>query len=292
MQEGICLIIVGGQFDVQFSLQGCVVVGVYDYFLFKGGVLILDDGNWYLCLEYVLFVDLLELLELLIDLLQLLQLLELLVDLLLLLELLVDLLLLLELLIDLLCLQVECLELVVYLVNCSVVLGMFWYSLYDCVGDFVVEVGVSSDVVVWMYFCSVQFDSYDCSCQVQVDGQISSVLVGVGCCFEVGGVGELQVGVMFGYGCVCNDSCLQVIGYMVCGVVIGINVGVYVIWLQDVCMQGGVYVDGWLQYGCFCNSVQGDGLQKECYDVCNWSVLVEVGYVLFLWCIVQCGIYL
>ncbi|PSD21554.1 hypothetical protein C7E12_23505, partial [Stenotrophomonas maltophilia] len=30
-------------------------------------------------------------------------------------------------------------------------------------------------------------------------------------------------------------------------------------------------MDGWLQYGRFRNSVQGEGLQKERYDARNWS---------------------
>jgi autotransporter family porin len=52
-QEGIRLITVAGQSDAQFSLQGRAVAGAYDYFLFKGGVSTPDDGNWYLRSEYV-----------------------------------------------------------------------------------------------------------------------------------------------------------------------------------------------------------------------------------------------
>lgn len=57
-------------------------------------------------------------------------------------------------------------------------------------------------------------------------------------------------------------------------------------------MRGGAYVDGWLQYGRFRNSVQGNGLQKERYDARNWSASAEAGYVLPLRQTAQRGVYL
>jgi outer membrane autotransporter protein len=106
------------------------------------------------------------------------------------------------------------------------------------------------------------------------------VLVGVGRRFEVGGTGELQAGAMLGHGRARNDSRSQVTGYTARGVVTGTSVGAYATWLQDARMEGGAYVDGWLQYGRFRNSVQGEGLQKERYDARNWSASAEAGYVL------------
>jgi autotransporter family porin len=52
-----------------------------------------------------------------------------------------------------------------------------------------------------------------------------------------------------------------VTGHTARGVVTGTSVGAYATWLQDARMEGGAYVDGWLQYGRFRNSVQGEGLQ-------------------------------
>jgi len=179
-----------------------------------------------------------------------------------------------------------------YLANRNAALGMFRHSLHDRAGDPAAEAGASSDAVAWMHLRSAQPDSHDRNRQVQVDGQISSVLVGVGRRFEVGGAGELQAGAMLGHGRARNDSRSQVTGYTARGVVTGTSVGAYATWLQDARMQGGAYVDGWLQYGRFRNSVQGDGLQKERYDARNWSASAEAGYVLPLRRTAQRGIYL
>nr|WP_312453514.1 autotransporter outer membrane beta-barrel domain-containing protein [Stenotrophomonas pavanii] len=295
-QEGIRLITVAGQSDAQFSLQGRAVAGAYDYFLFKGGVSTPDDGNWYLRSEYVPPVDPPEppvdppqppdppvdppsppeppvdpplppeppveppLPP--------------------------------EPPIDPPRPQVERQEPAAYLANRNAALGMFRHSLHDRAGDPAAEAGASSDAVAWMHLRSAQPDSHDRNRQVHVDGQISSVLVGVGRRFEVGGTGELQAGAMLGHGRARNDSRSQLTGYTARGVVTGTSVGAYATWLQDAQMRGGAYVDGWLQYGRFRNSVQGDGLQKERYDARNWSASAEAGYVLPLRQTAQRGVYL
>ncbi|MBH1528230.1 autotransporter outer membrane beta-barrel domain-containing protein [Stenotrophomonas maltophilia] len=288
-QEGIRLITVAGQSDAQFSLQGRAVAGAYDYFLFKGGVSTPDDGNWYLRSEYVPPVDPPQPPDPPIDPPQppeppvdppsppgppidppLPP----------------------EPPIDPPRPQVERPEPAAYLANRSAALGMFRHSLHDRAGDPAGQAGASSDAVAWMHLRSAQPDSHDRNRQVQVDGQISSVLVGAGHRFEVGGTGELQAGAMLGHGRARNDSRSQVTGYTARGVVTGTSVGAYATWLQDARMEGGAYVDGWLQYGRFRNSVQGEGLQKERYDARNWSASAEAGYVLPLRRTAQRGIYL
>lgn len=295
-QEGIRLITVAGQSDAQFSLQGRAVAGAYDYFLFKGGVSTPDDGNWYLRSEYVPPVDPPEppvdppqppeppidppsppeppvdppsppgppidppLPP--------------------------------EPPIDPPRPQVERPEPAAYLANRNAALGMFRHSLHDRAGDPAAEAGGSNDGVAWLHLRSAQPDSHDRNRQVQVDGQISSALVGVGRRFELGATGELQAGAMLGHGRARNDSRSQVTGYTARGVVTGTSVGAYATWLQDARMEGGAYVDGWLQYGRFRNSVQGEGLHKERYDARSWSASAEAGYVLPLQRTAQRGIYL
>jgi len=283
--EGIRLITVAGQSDAQFSLQGRAVAGAYDYFLFKGGVSTPDDGNWYLRSEYVPPVDPSQPPEPPISppsppeppidpsLPP-------------------------EPPIDPPRPQVERPEPAAYLANRSAALGMFRHSLHDRAGDPASQAGASSDAVAWMHLRSAQPDSRDRNRQVQVDGQISSVLVGAGRRFEVGGTGELQAGAMLGHGRARSDSRSQVTGYTARGVVTGTSVGAYVTWLQeptwlqDVDAIAGFYVDGWLQYARFRNSVQGEGLQKERYDARSWSASAEAGYVMPLRRTGQRGIYL
>ena len=178
-----------------------------------------------------------------------------------------------------------------YLANRNAALGMFRHSLHDRAGDPAAEAGASSDAVAWMHLRSAQPDSHDRNRQVHVDGQISSVLVGVGRRFEVGGTGELQAGAMLGHGRARNDSRSQLTGYTARGVVTGTSVGAYATWLQDAQMRGGAYVDGWLQYGRFRNSVRAMACRRR-YDARNWSASAEAGYVLPLRQTAQRGVYL
>lgn len=130
MLEGIMLIQVDGVLVVNYVLVGCVVVGLYDYFLYKGGI-VGGEGNWYLCLQLLIVLDLCE-----VDLLQLGCVLVDLIDF-------VDLVDLINLILFLL---VLCLEVGVYLVNQLVVINMFFYCLNDCIGVVLLDEGC----VVWV----------------------------------------------------------------------------------------------------------------------------------------------
>jgi autotransporter family porin len=72
-----------------------------------------------------------------------------------------------------------------YLANRSAALGMFGHSLHDRAGDPAAEAGASSDAVAWMHLAR-RPDSHDRNRQVQVDGQISSCMVGAGRRFRGG----------------------------------------------------------------------------------------------------------
>lgn len=277
--EGIRLITVGGQSDAQFTLQGRAVAGAYDYFLFKGGVSTPDDGNWYLRSQYVPPVDPPEPpvdpvdpvdpptppvppVDPPIDPL------------------------------DPMPPHVERPEPAVYLANQSAAQGMFRHSLHDRSGDPASAAGAGSDATAWVHVRSRQPDSHDRARQVQVDSEINSVLLGVGRRFEANTGGELQIGAMLGHGRARTDSRSQLTGYTAHGVVNGSTAGLYATWLQDAQMHGGAYVDGWLQYGRFRNSVQGEGLQQERYRSRSWTGSGEAGYVVPLQRTAQRGLYL
>ncbi|QKW58975.1 autotransporter outer membrane beta-barrel domain-containing protein [Stenotrophomonas sp. NA06056] len=276
--EGIRLISVGGQSDAQFTLQGRAVAGAYDYFLYKGGVSTPDDGNWYLRSEYGSPVDPPEppdppqppidppappidppappidpTLPPAPP-------------------------------------RVERPEPAVYMANQSSALGMFRHSLYDRSGDPADATDGGSDAIAWAQVRSSQPGSR--GHQVDVDSQLNSVLLGVGRRFEANAGGQLQAGVMAGQGRARNDSRSQVTGYTAHGVVNGTSLGLYATWLQDARMDHGAYVDGWLQYGRFRNSVQGEGLQKEHYRSHSWTGSAEAGYVLPVQRTAQRSVYL
>ncbi|ACF50439.1 autotransporter outer membrane beta-barrel domain-containing protein [Stenotrophomonas maltophilia] len=288
-REGIRLISVSGQSDAQFTLHGRAVAGAYDYFLFKGGISTPDDGNWYLRSEYVPPVDPPLPPDPPIDpptppidppvdpprppidppvqppidpplppepp-------------------------------------RVERPEPAAYLANQNAAQGMFRHSLHDRSGDPATAADDDGNAIAWAQVRSSQPDSHGRGQQVHVDSRLSSVLLGVGRRFEANAGGQLQLGVMAGQGRARNDSRSQVTGYTARGEVIGSSIGLYATWLQDARMDGGAYVDGWLQYGRFRNSVQGEGLQKERYRSHSWTASAEAGYVLPLQRSAARGIYL
>ncbi|MEG0186400.1 MAG: autotransporter outer membrane beta-barrel domain-containing protein, partial [Stenotrophomonas sp.] len=174
--------------------------------------------------------------------------------------------------------------------NQSTARGMFRHSLYDRAGDPANSADGSSDAIAWAHVRSGQPDSR--GAQVRVDSDFNSVLLGVGRRFSANPGGQLQAGVMAGQGRARNDSRSQLTGYSAHGVVDGTSLGLYATWLQDARMERGAYVDGWLQYGRFRNSVQGEGLQKERYRSRSWTGSAEAGYVLPLHHTAQHALYL
>ncbi|MNV60225.1 Outer membrane protein IcsA autotransporter precursor [compost metagenome] len=87
---------------------------------------------------------------------------------------------------------------------------------------------------------------------------------------------------MGGQGRTRNNTTSRMTGYSARGDVTGTSLGVYGTWLQNAATGSGFYVDSWLQYGRFRNSVQGDGLQKERYRSHSWTGSAEIGYAVSL----------
>ncbi|WXL24891.1 autotransporter outer membrane beta-barrel domain-containing protein [Ectopseudomonas mendocina] len=282
--EGIRLISVAGRSEAEFTLQGRAVAGLYDYFLFKGGVSTPNDGNWYLRSELNQSEEpepepkpepepepkpkpkpepkpkpkpkpepqpgptpskp-----------------------------------------------QVERPEPAVYVANQRAARSMFQHGLYDRAGDPAAKAGSDGQTIVWMHARDSQPNKREDSQQVHVEGDASSMLLGIGRRLATDTGGELQAGVMLGQGRASNRSRSQVTGYAARGEVEGRSVGLYGTWLQDAKMEGGVYVDGWLQYGRFHNSVRGDGLPEENYKSHSWTASAEAGYTLPLSRNEQRGVY-
>lgn len=274
--EGIRLITVAGQSDATFNLQGRAVAGAYDYFLYKGGVTTPDDGNWYLRSVYVDPVDPVEPPDPIdpvdpvdpvvpVDP--------------------VDPVLPVDPVdptapVDPIRPEVERPESGSYLANQSAAQGMFRHSLYDRAGDPAAQANGDDRMVTWARVRSNQPEGRNASGQLHVDSHVNSALVGVGRRFAANEGGELQVGAMLGVGHASNDTRSSVTGYTSRGVVDGSTAGLYATWLQNAQMDGGAYVDGWVQYGRFRNRVQGEGLAEERYRSHSWTGSAEAGYTL------------
>lgn len=95
---------------------------------------------------------------------------------------------------------------------------------------------------------------------------------------SLNGTDSLHFGAMAGYGNARSNSDSTVTGYRSQGHTTGYNVGVYGTWYQQAQQQTGAYVDSWLQYSWFNNSVNGDHLPAERYKSNGFTASLESGY--------------
>lgn len=95
---------------------------------------------------------------------------------------------------------------------------------------------------------------------------------------SLNGTDSLHFGAMAGYGNARSNTDSDVTGYRSQGHTTGYNVGVYGTWYQQPQQQTGAYVDSWLQYSWFSNSVNGDHLAAERYKSNGFTASLESGY--------------
>jgi autotransporter family porin len=93
----------------------------------------------------------------------------------------------------------------------------------------------------------------------------------------------LRIGVLAGYGDAHLNSHSVYTGYKAKSRVKGYSAGLYATWYssQDL-EQDGMYVDGWLQHGWFDNDVTGDSYSTISYKSKGFSASLETGYSLRL----------
>ncbi len=89
----------------------------------------------------------------------------------------------------------------------------------------------------------------------------------------------LHLGVMGAYGHQDSKTINSVTGYSTRGTVSGYATGLYGTWFSDDDTRNGLYVDSWMQYGWFDNTVKGEGLAEEKYDSNGLMASLETGYV-------------
>lgn len=243
--DGIQLIQVDGQSNGSFSLSGRAVAGEYEYFLFKGGASRDNAGDWYLRSELPIDPP-------------------------------VD----------------PPIgppigpgpgpapepilrpEPGAYLANENAAINLFWHSWQD-------RQGTSSqggdDRGAWARATSTRSDYGQSSAQINGNSDVSVLQLGT----DVLRWGErTRVGVMLGTGRASSQSTSNLTGYSAKGVVNGQAVGIYGTWLQRPADGAGAYLDTWVQYGRYQNSVQGTALAQERYDAHTISGSVESGYSL------------
>ena len=96
------------------------------------------------------------------------------------------------------------------------------------------------------------------------------------------GLDRWHIGVMGGYANSRSRSESGVTGYISRGQVDGYSAGLYGTWYANDADKTGTYVDSWVLYNWFDNSVSGQGLATENYKSRGVTASVEAGYSLKL----------
>lgn len=94
------------------------------------------------------------------------------------------------------------------------------------------------------------------------------------------GLDRGHLGIMGGYGNNQNNTRSGVTGYSSKGQVNGYSVGLYGTWYANDAERTGLYVDNWMQYSWFKNTVNGEGQPQGKYDSRGLSASLESGYTL------------
>ncbi len=89
---------------------------------------------------------------------------------------------------------------------------------------------------------------------------------------------RLQLGIMAGYGNEKSSTTSSVSGYKSKGAISGYSTGLYGTWQQNDGNDTGAYVDTWIQYGWFNNTVNGEKLAAESWKSRGFTGSVEAGY--------------
>lgn len=99
---------------------------------------------------------------------------------------------------------------------------------------------------------------------------------------SVNGTDSYQLGVMAGYGKQDNDIHNSLSGYDSRGEVSGYSAGLYGTWYQNAVDKTGLYVDSWVLYNWFDNTVKGDEIAQESYKSKGLTASLESGYAFHL----------
>lgn len=98
--------------------------------------------------------------------------------------------------------------------------------------------------------------------------------------WSTSGLDRWHVGGMIGYGNAKSNIRSSVTGYRTDSTVEGYSAGMYATWVQSEKDMSGTYLDSWVLYNWFRNTVNGQGLPSEQYHTQGFTASVEAGYTL------------
>lgn len=175
-------------------------------------------------------------------------------------------------------------EIGAYLGNQLAALGMFQHTLHDRLGevDFTERQRADGNgkdhQAVWTRVVSRGFDSATGADQVHSSTRGQLMQIGAELGQWTDNDSRTHFGVMAGAGQADTTVSSRLIDAKSKGKVDGYSVGAYATWFADASRPTGLYVDSWMQFGWFDNTVRGDGLADEHYKSRSLSGSLETGY--------------
>lgn len=235
--NGIRIVQVDGQSNGQFTLDGRVVAGPYEYNLYKGGASTPADGNWYL----------------------------------------------------------RTLtdgpsptptpaprpEPGGYLGNQAAARDMFVMTLHDRAGfpdPFAVDGMSGNESTAWVRTRAAHTDGNAAGGRLAESTDTALFQAGIDLLHRMSNAQHWQAGIMAGYGSSTTDATARNNPATARGNVNGASAGVYATWRANALSPVGPYVDTWLQYAHFDNTVKGAQLNGESYASHTWGGSVEGGW--------------
>lgn len=175
-----------------------------------------------------------------------------------------------------------------YLGNELAALGMFQHTLHDRLGevDFTERQRTDGNgkdhQAVWTRVVGRGFDSSTGADQVHSSTRTQLMQIGAELGQWTDGDSRTHFGVMAGAGQADTNVSSRLISAKSKGKVDGYSVGAYGTWFADASRPTGLYIDSWMQFGWFDNTVRGDSLSDEHYKSRTLAGSVEAGYALEL----------
>ena len=169
-----------------------------------------------------------------------------------------------------------------YLANNAAVNTLFLQNLYDRLGDAQYTDTLSENrnvTSIWVRNVdrynkfkdeSKQLNTHGKSFTVQIGGDVAQ--------WSTNDMNRYHLGIMGGYGFNHNSTSSKITDYKSKGESTGYNIGVYGTWFSNFEDRSGFYVDSWLMYSQFDNTVEGEKLEKEKYKSKGLTASIEGGY--------------
>ena len=160
---------------------------------------------------------------------------------------------------------------------------MFQMTLNDRLGSYYQGEDHARQGSAWLRYSGSHQHLNDTSGQLRTKGDKNTVMMGVDMLVHsIDLRDQVTLGIMGGYGHYHGRTRSNVSGYSSSGKVDGYSVGLYGTYQQNADTQMGLYVDSWLLWNRFDNTVKGDELPTEKYASNGITASAELGYNLKL----------